>query len=112
MQLERDDAFNQKYRACHAFFPAFFHILGFFQLIARRIPGYLNGRQMSYTSISFSRTVNHGSDVTVLENQASALPGSPDGDIHHGPRQVVGPNHLVGEQHPKRGVDRAQQAVS
>jgi hypothetical protein len=30
---------------------------------------------MSYTSIPFSLTVDHFSDVTVLENQASALPG-------------------------------------
>jgi hypothetical protein len=35
------------------------------------------------------------------KNRASVLPRSPDGNIHHGPGQVVGPNHLVGEQHPK-----------
>ena len=35
-----------------------------------------------------------------------------DGDIDHGSGQVVGPNHLVGKQQPKRRVDRAQQAVA
>ena len=61
----------------------------------------------------FGQTLlDHGSDVTVLHNQASALRGFPDGDVHHGPSQVVGPNDLVGEQHAKRGVDHAQKAVA
>jgi hypothetical protein len=55
---------------------------------------------------------DHGLDVTVLENEAWALACSPDGGLHHGAGQVVGPNHLVGEQQPKRRVDRAQQAVA
>ena len=55
---------------------------------------------------------DHGSDVMVLENLASALPCSPKGNIHHGSRQVVGPNHLVGEEQSKRGVDRAQETVA
>jgi hypothetical protein len=40
------------------------------------------------------------------------LPCSPQGNIHHGPRQLVGPNHLVGEERSKRGVDRAQEAIA
>jgi hypothetical protein len=31
------------------------------------------------------KRVSHGPDITVLENQASALACSSDGDIHHGP---------------------------
>src|SRR5260221_14594310 len=58
------------------------------------------------------KRLDHGSDVVVLENLASAVPCSPKGNIHHGPPQVVGPNHLVGEERPKRGVDRAQEAVA
>jgi hypothetical protein len=55
---------------------------------------------------------DHGPDVTVLQNQASPFTCSPDDDIHHRPGQVVRSNHLVGKQHPKRGVDPAQQAIS
>ena len=45
--------------------------------------------------------LDHGPDVTVFKNLASALTRATYGGIHHGARQVVGPNHLVGEQHPK-----------
>jgi len=55
---------------------------------------------------------DNGQDVTVLENQASPFTCFPDDDIHHRPGQVVRSNHLVGKQHPKRGVDPAQQAIS
>jgi len=41
---------------------------------------------------------DHRSDVTVLENRASARCRFAYDDIHHGLGQVVGPNHLVGEQ--------------
>jgi hypothetical protein len=58
------------------------------------------------------KRLDHGSDFTVLENQASLLTCSLEGDIDHGPGQVVSPNYLVGEQHPKRRVDRSQQAVA
>jgi hypothetical protein len=58
------------------------------------------------------KALNHGPDVTVLENQGSALSCSSDKDIDHGSGQVVGPNHLVREQHPKRGVDRAHKPVA
>jgi len=51
-------------------------------------------------------------DVAVLENQTSALPFFPDGNVHDGAGQVVGPNHLVREEHPKGRVDRAQEAVT
>ena len=56
--------------------------------------------------------LNHRPDVTVLENQASTLSCSSDNDIDHGSGQVVGPNHLVREQHSKRGVDRAHKPVA
>ena len=53
------------------------------------------------------KRTDHCPDVTVLENPAFAPLGFLDDNFHHGPRQVIGPNHLVGEEHPKRGVDRA-----
>jgi hypothetical protein len=58
------------------------------------------------------KRLDHGSDVSVFENRASVLPRSVDGGIYHGPRKIVGANHLVGKQYPKRGVDRAQEAVA
>ena len=58
------------------------------------------------------KRLDHGSDVAVLENQASGLPCFAHGNIHHGVRQVVGRNDLIGEQHPKQRVDRAQQPVA
>ena len=48
---------------------------------------------------------DHRSDVTVLENRASALCRFAYDDIHDGLGQVVGPNHLVGEQQPKHRID-------
>src|SRR5229473_3134414 len=63
-------------------------------------------------SVGELKRLDYSSDVTVLENRTSALPCSAYGDFYHGPGQVVGPNHLVGEQHPKRGVDRAHKAVA
>jgi cytochrome b561 len=56
--------------------------------------------------------LDHGANVTVLQNHSSGLPSSPDGNIYHGTGQIVGANYLVGEQHPKDGVDPAQQAVA
>jgi hypothetical protein len=56
--------------------------------------------------------LNHRPDVMVLENQGSALSCSSDNHIDHGSGQVVGPNHLVREQHPKRGIDRAHKPVA
>ena len=55
---------------------------------------------------------NDGSDVTILKNKASRFLPHADDDIHHCPGQVVGPNDLIGEQHPKKRVDRAQHAVA
>jgi hypothetical protein len=52
--------------------------------------------------------VDHGANVTVLQNHSSVPPSSPDRNIHHGTGQVVGANYLVGEQHAKHGVDPAQ----
>jgi hypothetical protein len=58
------------------------------------------------------KLLDYGPDVTVLEDQASGLLCFPDGDIRHGAGQVVGPYHLVGEEHPKHGVNDAQEAVA
>ena len=55
---------------------------------------------------------NDGSDVTILKNKASRFFPNADDDVHHGSGQVVGPNDLIGEQHPKSRVDRAQQAIA
>ena len=55
---------------------------------------------------------NDGSDVTILKNNASRFLPNADDDIHHCPGQVVGPNDLIGEQHSKNRVDRAQDAVA
>src|SRR5260370_17927080 len=55
---------------------------------------------------------NDGSAVAILKNNASRLLPNADDDIHHCPGQVVGPNDLIGEQHAKNRVDRAQQAVA
>ena len=54
----------------------------------------------------------HGPDVAVLENRAAARPRSAYDGIHHSPGQVVGLNHLVGQQQPNRRIDLAQQAVT
>ena len=51
-------------------------------------------------------------DVTVLENPSSAFSSTSRGDIHHRSGQVVGTNHLVGEQHPGCGIDCTQQAIA
>src|SRR4029077_20687792 len=56
--------------------------------------------------------MSSGLEVAVLENDALTLACSLNDDIHHGPGQVVRPNHQVGERHSKRGVDPAQQAVA
>jgi len=58
------------------------------------------------------KRLGHCPDIAVLEDQAPVLRCSPDGDIDHGLGQFVGPNHLVREQHPKRGVECAQKAVA
>ena len=58
------------------------------------------------------KRLGHSPDVTVLENWARTQPGSGYHGTHHGPGQVVGANYLVGEQHPKCGVDRSQQAIT
>jgi len=51
-------------------------------------------------------------DVTVLENQRSAFSSLSHGDIHPRSGQVVGTNHLVGEQHPKCRINRPQEAIA
>ena len=62
--------------------------------------------------VKSSSTATHRTNVAVFENKASDLPCFPDCNIHHRPRQIVGANDLVGEQHPKRRVGRAQQTVA
>jgi hypothetical protein len=52
------------------------------------------------------RGIGHCPDFSVLKNQAFVFVFSPDGDVHHCSGQVVGGNHLVGEQPPKDRVDR------
>ena len=54
----------------------------------------------------------HGSDVMIFQNQAPALPSSADGNINHSSGWIVDANHLVGKHHPKRWIDRAEQAVT
>src|SRR5580704_13664940 len=71
-----------------------------------------NPRSLAESPPQRLKRLDHGSDITVLENRASTLPRSAYDDIHHRPGQVVGPNHLVREERPKRGVDRSQQAVA
>jgi len=51
-------------------------------------------------------------DVMILKNPVFALRCFLDDDVHHGTRQVVGPNHLVGEEHPKRRLARAHEPVA
>jgi len=58
------------------------------------------------------KRIDHGANLTILENLASALRCLPDSNIHHGAGQVVSPYHLIGEQHTQRGVDPAQHASS
>ncbi len=47
----------------------------------------------------------HGSDITVLQNHGFSTPSSPDDGFDHNPCQVVGPNHLMGEQRAKYWID-------
>src|SRR5260370_9540842 len=58
-----------------------------------------------------SNSLDHGSDVTVLENPTSTL-SFLDGDVHHFTCQVIGTNHLVRKQQLKRGVDGAHQSIA
>ena len=53
---------------------------------------------------------DHGSDIAVLENAASALSSS-DSGVDHSLRQLVSANDEIGESHAKRRVDGAQKAV-
>jgi hypothetical protein len=56
---------------------------------------------------------DESSDVTVLEHDGVIFaPDTAHRDIHHGPSQVVSANHLVGEQHSKQRIQRAEQAVA
>ena len=45
----------------------------------------------------------HGPDLAILQNDVSELASSQGADIDHRPGQVVCPNYLVREQHPKHG---------
>ena len=54
----------------------------------------------------------HPADVAVFENETSGVSGLSNYNTHHCPRQVVGANDVVGEKHPKHGVNRAEQPVA
>src|ERR1700719_4458873 len=54
----------------------------------------------------------HGPDIVVLEHRCAALLCSSHGDVDHHSCQIVGSDHLAGKQHPKYGIDRAQQSVA
>src|SRR4029077_8726361 len=51
-------------------------------------------------------------NVTVLQNECSALSNAPHSSVLHRSGQIVGTNHLVGEQHAEYGIDRAKQAIA
>jgi hypothetical protein len=53
------------------------------------------------------RGSNHFSYVAVLENRPPGLECFPRDDVYHGPRQIVGANHLVGKQPTEHRVDRS-----
>jgi hypothetical protein len=59
-----------------------------------------------------SSRLDHASVISVLENDALALLCLSQHNIHHCPGQVIGANHLVREQHPKNGIDRAKSVGS
>ena len=71
-----------------------------------------NPRRLAESAPPRLQRLNHRPDVTVLENPVSALSCSSDNDIDHGRGQVVGADHLVREQHPKRRIHHAQQSVA
>ena len=58
-----------------------------------------------------SSRLDHGSDISVLEDDALAPLCLSEHNIHHCPGQVIGANHLARKQHPKNGIDRAYQSV-
>jgi hypothetical protein len=80
----------------------------------RRLRLDVRGGSVVLTRIGRDRcpAIGEAADVTVLENQRSAFSSASHGDIHHRSGQVVGTNHLVGEQDPKCGIDRAQEAIA
>ena len=58
------------------------------------------------------KRLDHRPDITVLEDRAPRLASPAHDNIDHRSGQVVGPNHLVREERPKHGVDRAHQPVA
>jgi hypothetical protein len=44
------------------------------------------------------KRLDRGPDITVLETRLSCSAVFLDDNVRHGPRQVVGPNHLVREE--------------
>jgi predicted translin family RNA/ssDNA-binding protein len=57
-------------------------------------------------------TLNQAARLLDQKDTEKANTAFVDGDIHHRAGQVVGPNHLIGEQYPKHRVDPAQQAIA
>src|ERR1700730_18641475 len=51
-------------------------------------------------------------NVTVLQNECSALSNASHSSVLYRSGQIVGTNHLVGKQHEEYGIDRAQQAIA
>jgi hypothetical protein len=56
--------------------------------------------------------LDQGSDVTVLQDQIFAFACSLDDSIHHAASQIIGTDHLIGNQQPEHGIDCAQQAIA
>src|SRR5579863_3951349 len=59
-----------------------------------------------------ARRLDYRSDVAVFKYSVGAFHCFPNHNVHHGPRQVVGRNHLVGEQHPKYRVNSTEKPVA
>ena len=58
------------------------------------------------------KRLDHSPNIAILENCAWALSSFSNGDIYHGPAQIVSPNHLIREQDSKRGIDPAHEAIA
>src|SRR5579863_1050384 len=59
-----------------------------------------------------ARRLDYRSDVAVFKYSVGAFHCFPNHNVHHGPRKVVGRNHLVGEQHPKHRVNSTEKPVT
>jgi len=80
------------------------------RLVVHAAP-FSNCRSIRQRDSLGSSRLDHASDISVLEDDALTLLCLSEHNINHCPSQVIGPNHLVREQHPKNGIDRANQSV-